>query len=181
MRSAFLPFVAGISFAALGALWPRVSAAGGPQPTATLSCPRVSEPGRVRCEVEARLPAGEAILRWADVEIVSAPSFVTPLRGRVGGGEATTREDTVWRWTIALAARTHGSGDVEARVRVVSCVKGACVPLEISVRGAIVVGDPARPPSGPGGTDAEFGPAQAQSLLVDEDAAPRAPTNDDPR
>ena len=151
MRTAFPPFVpvarsaapaasfAAVLVAALLAAAPSV--ADPPQPTATLTCPRVSEPGRVRCEVEAKPAPGGAVLKWADAVLVSTPPFITPLRGRVGPADATTREDSVWRWTIALAARSRGAGEVEARVRVVSCVREACAPLEIAVRAPLVVGD----------------------------------------
>jgi hypothetical protein len=122
---------------------PALSAADGtePRPTATLTCLHAAEPGRVRCEIEARPPAGGAILKWADAVLVSAPAFVTLLRARAAPADATTHEDTVWRWAIALAARSRGSGDVEARVRMVSCVHEACVPSEVTVRANLVVGD----------------------------------------
>ena len=111
-----------------------------PQATVTFVCPRASQPGRVKCELEAR-PAKGAVLKWADAVLVSAPPFITLLRARVGSGDTTTREDSVWHWTVALAARTRGTGDVEARVRVVSCVGDACVPTETTLRAALVVGD----------------------------------------
>jgi hypothetical protein len=112
-----------------------------PRATAAITCAHAAEPGRVRCEVEAKPPPGGAILKWADAVLVSTPPFVTPLRARVGPSDATTHEDSVWRWAIALAARTRGSGEVEARVRIVSCVRDACVPSEITVHATLVVGD----------------------------------------
>ncbi len=108
--------------------------------SATLVCPRVSEPGRVRCEVEVKPPPG-ATLRWADTLVVSTPAFASPLRARVGPAEATTHEETVWHWTIALAARARGTGEIEARVRVVTCVGDACTPSETTVRAPLAVGD----------------------------------------
>jgi hypothetical protein len=116
------------------------SPTGGGGASATLVCPRVSEPGRVRCEVEVKPPSG-ATLKWADMLVVSTPPFAVPLRARVGPAEATTHEETVWHWTIALAARARGTGEIEARVRVVTCVRDACTPSEITARALLAVGD----------------------------------------
>ncbi len=126
---------------ALGVASPSPSVADEPRATAAITCPRAPEPGRVRCEVEAKPPPGGAIVKWADAVLVSAPAFVTPLRARVGPSDATTHEDSVWRWAIALAARTRGSGEIEARVRVVTCIHEACVRTEIAVHATLVVGD----------------------------------------
>jgi hypothetical protein len=108
--------------------------------TAKVACARASEPGRVRCEVEARVPAG-SVLKWADVVIRKSPPFASPLRARVGPLEASAREDTVWRWAIALAARARGAGEVVVRVRLVVCVKDACATREIETKGDVVVGE----------------------------------------
>ena len=105
-----------------------------------MECAHVSEPGRVRCEVEVKAPAG-AVLRWADLVVTKAPPFVTPLRARVGPLEASAREETVWRWAIALAARARGAGELAARIRLVTCVKDVCAPTEIEARGEVVVGE----------------------------------------
>src|SRR5258708_7056589 len=81
---------------------------------------RGAGPGRVRCEAEAHVASGESIAA-GDVIIVRTPTFIRALRGRIGPHDATTREAEVWRWSLALAAREKGSGDVEARVRLVVC------------------------------------------------------------
>ena len=107
---------------------------------ATMTCERVDAPGRVRCDVEARVAAGESI-SWGDVVITKTPAFVAPLRGRIGPHDATTHDAEVWRWALALVAREKGTGDVEARVRVVVCKGEACTPREVPVTGRVVVGE----------------------------------------
>jgi hypothetical protein len=72
---------------------------------------------------------------------VTVPAFVTPLRGRIGPREATTREDDTWRWALALAARERGSGDVQARVRLVTCVGARCTPQQVAVTARVQVGE----------------------------------------
>jgi hypothetical protein len=111
-----------------------------PRPTAKATCERLAQPGRVRCEVEARVDAGASI-RWGDLAITSVPPFATPLRGRVGPREATVRDDDVWRWAFAMVARERGAGEVEVRVRVVVCRGERCAPAEVVVKGRVVVGD----------------------------------------
>jgi hypothetical protein len=108
--------------------------------TVKMSCEKIGQPGRVRCEVEARVASG-TVIRWGDVEITSVPAFVTPLRGRIGPREATTREDDAWRWAFALAAREKGTGDVQARVRLVTCVGTKCAPRQLPVTAKVQVGD----------------------------------------
>jgi hypothetical protein len=103
-------------------------------------CERVDAPGRVRCDVEARVGTGESI-QWGDVVIARTPAFVGALRGRIGPHDATAREAEVWRWALALVARDRGSGDVEGRVRLVVCKGGACAPREVPVVGRVVVGE----------------------------------------
>src|SRR5258708_20795482 len=90
---------------------------------AEMRCERIDAPGRVRCEVEARVAPGESIA-VGDVIIVRTPPFVTALRGRIGPRDATLREPEVWRWALALAARVRGNGDVEARVRLFVARRG---------------------------------------------------------
>jgi hypothetical protein len=109
-------------------------------PPVTMTCERVDAPGRVRCDVEARVGAGESIA-WGDVVITKTPAFVGALRGRIGPHDATAREPKLWRWALALFARTKGSGDVEGRVRVVVCKDSSCVPREAPVSAKVVVGD----------------------------------------
>jgi hypothetical protein len=107
---------------------------------ATMTCERVDAPGRVRCDVEARVAAGESIT-WGDVIITKTPAFVGALRGRIGPHDATTHDAEVWRWALALVAREKGSGDVEATVRVVVCKAEACTPREVAVTGKVIVGE----------------------------------------
>jgi len=105
-----------------------------------MRCARIDAPGRVRCEVEARVGGGESISS-GDVVIARTPGFVRALRGRIGPHDATTREADVWRWALALAANEKGSGDVEVRVRLVVCRAGPCTPREVPAVGHVVVGD----------------------------------------
>jgi hypothetical protein len=107
---------------------------------AEMRCDRVDAPGRVRCEVEARVGPGETIAS-GDVVIVRTPAFVSALRGRIGPHDATTRDPETWRWGLALAARERGAGDVEGRVRVVVCATKICEPREAPVTARVVVGD----------------------------------------
>jgi hypothetical protein len=107
---------------------------------AEMRCERIDAPGRVRCEVEVRVASEESIAS-ADVTIVRTPPFVTALRGRIGPHEATTREAEVWRWALALAARERGSGDVEARARLVVCRNARCAPRETPMVARVVVGE----------------------------------------
>jgi hypothetical protein len=107
---------------------------------AEMRCEHIDAPGRVRCEVEARVPPGESIA-LGDVIIVRTPPFVGALRGRIGPHDATTREAEVWRWALALAARARGDGEIEARVRLVVCRNGTCEPREAPVVAHLVVGE----------------------------------------
>lgn len=112
-------------------------------PSVTMTCERIEQPGRVRCEVEARAPAPAtaSVIRWGDVEIIQVPAFVVTLKGRIGPRDATTREPDVWRWAFALAAREKGSGDVSARVRLVTCKGERCATRIVPVSARVVVGE----------------------------------------
>jgi hypothetical protein len=105
-----------------------------------MKCENVEVPGRVRCEVEAHVASGESIA-VGDVMIVRTPTFIRALRGRIGPHDATTRDAEVWRWSLALAAREKGNGDVEARVRLVVCRGAACQPRVMPVVARVVVGE----------------------------------------
>jgi hypothetical protein len=105
---------------------------------ATVLCDQPSVPGRLRCDVEAR--AKQGTIRWADVEVVHAPAFIAPLRGRAGPREATTREADLWRWSLGLASRDRGEGDLTVRVRAVLCEGDVCAPLEVVALGHVKVG-----------------------------------------
>ncbi len=114
-------------------------AGGGTPPPATMTCEHADGPGRVRCDVEARVGAGESIA-WGDVVIVKTPPFVSALRGRIGPHDATAHDPDVWRWALALVARDKGAGDVEGRVRRVVCKDAKCAPRELPVTGHVAVG-----------------------------------------
>ena len=119
---------------------------------ATLTCERVVGPGRVRCEVEARVEPGVSIT-WGDVVLLRVPPFAAALRGRIGPSDTSARAEDRWRWAFAVVARASGSGDVDARVRLVVCRDGArdaernaernkvCSPRQIAVTGRLVVGE----------------------------------------
>ena len=107
-----------------------------------MTCQRVESPGRVRCDVEARVATGE-IIQWGDVVITRTPPFVGALRGRIGPQDATEHQPEVWRWALALVAREKGSGDVEGRVRLVVCkgAGGTCASREVVLAGRVAVGE----------------------------------------
>lgn len=94
----------------------------------------------MRCEVEARVAPGEAIA-GGDLVIIRTPPFVSALRGRIGPHDATTHEAAIWRWAFALAAREKGSGEVEARVRLVVCKGSLCAPREAPIATLVLVGE----------------------------------------
>jgi len=104
-----------------------------------MTCEHADGPGRVRCDVEARVGAGESI-GWGDVVIVKTPPFVSALRGRIGPPDATAHDPDVWRWALALVAHDKGTGDVEGRVRLAVCKDSRCFPRELPVTGHVTVG-----------------------------------------
>jgi hypothetical protein len=108
-------------------------------PAATITCQPVATPGRVRCDVQARVAEGERIA-WGDVVLVRVAPFASALRGRIGPHAATIHEPREWLWPLALVAREKGHGTVEGRVRLVVCRDGACTPRSIDVAGTIDVG-----------------------------------------
>jgi hypothetical protein len=105
-----------------------------------LHCPGSQGTGRVRCTVDAFTRPGKTI-SWADVVIVRAPAFATPLRGRLAPGDAIDQAPDRWRWEFALAARTRGRGEVSVRVRAVVCRHGTCGPWQREVSTSLVVGE----------------------------------------
>ncbi len=107
---------------------------------AKVECTHATGPGRVRCELEVRVPPG-ATITWADAVVARTPPFVTALRARVGPLEASARAGYEGRWAIGLAARARGNGEIDVRIRIVSCVKDACVPAEIEAQGDVSVGE----------------------------------------
>jgi hypothetical protein len=106
---------------------------------ATMTCERAATPGRVRCEVEARVGPGESIA-WGDVVLIRMPPFATALRGRIGPHDASVREAALWRWAFAVVARENGSGEIEGRVRVVVCRDQTCATRVIPVIGRVAAG-----------------------------------------
>jgi hypothetical protein len=108
-------------------------------PLATMTCEPATGPGRVRCEVEARVPPGESIT-WGDVVLQRVPPFAGALRGRVGPHDASVREPGLWRWPFALVAREKGAGEVEGRVRMVVCAGKDCNATAVTVVGQVEVG-----------------------------------------
>ena len=144
MRKLGVVLLAGLAGSVVLGSSPRAGAAddGGASPvTVKMSCEPVDGPGRVRCEVEARVPSGTTIA-WGDVVLLKTPDFVGALRGRIGPRDAVVHDPDLWRWALALVARQKGSGDVQARVRLVLCrADGACAPREASVTGHVVAGE----------------------------------------
>lgn len=118
---------------------------------ASMQCDRASEPGRVRCTVEARIDGGRT-LAWADVEILALPDFASALKGRIGPQDALTRDATSTKWALALVARRGGQGEARARVRVVACdavppapsggppPSPRCSPVVVEVKAMVSVG-----------------------------------------
>jgi hypothetical protein len=112
---------------------------GGGSPQVTMTCERVAAPGRVRCEVEARVADGETIA-WGDVALLQLPPFAVALRGRIGPHDAEVREPRLWRWPFAVVARAKGEGAVEGRVDVVLCRGATCLPSTVTLTGRLEVG-----------------------------------------
>jgi hypothetical protein len=121
---------------------------------ASMQCDRASEPGRVRCSVEARIEGGRT-LAWADVEILSLPDFASALKGRIGPQDAVARDAVSAKWGLGLVARRAGQGEVRARVRIVACdppggasggasggsalAPTRCVPVTVEIKAQITV------------------------------------------
>jgi len=136
VRWAILSVVAAVAGSAVAA-----SAAGAPDDVAVeLRCPGSQGTGRVRCTVDATTRGGRT-LSWADVVIVRAPPFATPLRGRLAPSDAIDQAPDRWRWEFALAARTRGRGEVTVRVRAVVCDHGVCSPWQREVSAPLAVGE----------------------------------------
>lgn len=111
-----------------------------PELLTTVQCDRTSEPGRVRCGVEAKPRAG-ATLTWADVVVVDVPPFATALRGRVGPDEATAKEPAGYRFALALVAKSTGKGTLHLRIRAVVCTEAdGCHSVTSEASTEVVVG-----------------------------------------
>lgn len=117
-----------------------VASAEEPRITAELRCESAPGPGRVRCELEIRPPAGSR-LAWSDALVVEAPSFAPPLRSRVS---AVPTDDGVSRATFALVATATGSAPLVVRARAVVCPADAsaarCIPATREARLTLRVG-----------------------------------------
>lgn len=100
---------------------------------ASATCERAAGPGRVRCEAEIHVESGT--VRWADVQVVETPQFVSALKGRIGPADATVREGATWRFPFGIVARARGTGDLKLRVRAVVCQGERCDAqlIEVSV------------------------------------------------
>jgi hypothetical protein len=149
-RSAYaIALLGGVALGA-GLLPTSAAAAAEGEVQSSMQCDRASEPGRVRCTVEARTSGGRTIA-WADVEILSLPDFASALKGRIGPQDATSRDATATKWALGLVARRSGQGEVRARVRLVACEApraGApsgepstrCTPVIVEVKAQVTVG-----------------------------------------
>jgi hypothetical protein len=139
--------MAGIALAALAllTLCDTKARAEPPALIATMACDRVTEPGRVKCSVEARSPDGWT-LSWADVTLLDLPDFTAALKGRIGPADVTSNERALRRWAFGLVAKKPGEGEMKARVRAVVCepVKGdageRCLPTTLDLTAIVHVG-----------------------------------------
>jgi len=114
--------------------------------TTAMQCERATEPGRVKCSVEARVAGGRTIA-WADVALIELPEFTAALKGRIGPSDATSKEPGSQRWAFGLVARRTGEGEAKARVRALVCEpKGAgatapkCQPVVVVTKAIVHVG-----------------------------------------
>jgi hypothetical protein len=116
--------------------------AGADEPTATMTCERASAPGRIKCSVEAHVPAARTIA-WADVALVELPDFVTALKGRLGPADVTAHDPAMHAWAYGLVAKKVGDGQARATVRLLVCEradKPRCVPIAVEVKATVHVG-----------------------------------------
>lgn len=142
-RSAYVAALAGVA-GLLATFAPRttLAQAADTDVRASMQCDRASEPGRVRCTVEARIEGGRT-MAWADVEILALPDFASALKGRIGPQDALTRDATSTKWALGLVARRGGQGEARARVRIVACDAAPaqrCVPVTVEVKATVIVG-----------------------------------------
>ncbi len=107
---------------------------------AAMTCTPAAGPGRVRCDAEVRAPADSRVI-WADVVVIESPPNVTPLKARLAPSDATESRDAAWRWAFAVVAKTHGKGELKARVRAVICRGDACVSLMRDVSTVVSAGE----------------------------------------
>lgn len=114
--------------------------------SASMTCDRAIEPGRVRCTVEAHAE-GQRVIPWADVTIATLPPNTVALKGRIGPADATLREPAHARWALGLVAKAALHGEARAKVRAVVCDAPPasppvrCVPIVIEVHAILDVGN----------------------------------------
>ena len=81
-----------------------------------------------------------ATLRWADVQILAAPSWITVLRGRLGPDDAVARSPSALHYRFSLVAKGTGRAEAELRVRAVVCEGDTCRTVQQLVQAALAVG-----------------------------------------
>jgi len=98
---------------------------------ASLSCPPVTGPGRIVCELSAR--ATEGTLVWSDALVVRAPAFARPLRSRFVAQLGSAATSGAASAKLALVAVEAGEGKLELLARGVICREGPagewCAPV----------------------------------------------------
>lgn len=114
--------------------------------SASMTCDRAIEPGRVRCTVDAHAE-GQRVIPWADVTIATLPPNTAALKGRIGPADATLREPAHARWALGLVAKTALHGEARAKVRAVVCdappasAPVRCAPVVVDVHAILDVGN----------------------------------------
>jgi hypothetical protein len=96
----------------------------------------------MRCVLEARLP-DSATFQWFDAQIIAAPLFVMPLRGRFAGEDAEVREEHLVRWGVAVVGKGEGEGELTMRIRAVACSdreRRICAPVVADARARVKIG-----------------------------------------
>jgi hypothetical protein len=108
----------------------------------TATCEHKATKGRVICDVE--IEAGQGRIAWADVVVLSAPSFAPPLRSRVAAADARARTPRRVRIPVAFVATAQGRGSVVVRGRAVVCGgpagAPACGPVSKEAQAELVIG-----------------------------------------
>jgi hypothetical protein len=107
---------------------------------ASMACPAVDAPGRVKCSAELRVAPGKRIT-WADLVLLDPPAGLIPLKGRVPPGDATETRDDTWKLAFAVVAKQRGSFTLSARLRAVVCEAKTCAPIERDLKASVSVGE----------------------------------------
>ncbi|HYP98766.1 MAG TPA: hypothetical protein VER96_08835 [Polyangiaceae bacterium] len=99
---------------------------------ASLSCPPVTGPGRIVCELSARATEGRLV--WSDALVVRAPAFARPLRSRFVAQLGSAATSGAASAKLALVASQAGEGKLELLARGVICREGPagewCGPVQ---------------------------------------------------